>query len=357
MRWGSSSKRRGCRGATCHSTSWWVPQRSTESDSVLRDTESVSALLNFALDVALHSLAGGLCACTHQHTHVRHALGMHAMHPVTQEGEAPEEVGAVLQQRSRWAKGHMQVFFGRHCPLIQPNLSLVHKILYTNGERFWAGHCVRAHAWPCRRLLRCVRVLFGLAPCGRQHGYGTLNMVHTHTCLCVHSRHLGVLCDHRLHLCVHAHSLRQPRVGRAPRGAQQQLHAGSHALLRGRCVHVHVHVHCVRLPVLGTCAGHTPSVYTWPSACGMARDWVLCCVMGMHAGAAINFNVRSLAHIQVGRAGAAATAGLTIGHWHWQSARRHRRPTSTVAASCVYTRRLCNTTARACSYRSPATTS
>lgn len=26
-----------------------------------------------------------------------------------QEGEAPEEIGAVLQQRSRWAKGHMQV--------------------------------------------------------------------------------------------------------------------------------------------------------------------------------------------------------------------------------------------------------
>jgi cellulose synthase/poly-beta-1,6-N-acetylglucosamine synthase-like glycosyltransferase len=32
-----------------------------------------------------------------------------AEHDGLQEGEAPEEIGAVLQQRSRWAKGHMQV--------------------------------------------------------------------------------------------------------------------------------------------------------------------------------------------------------------------------------------------------------
>jgi len=33
----------------------------------------------------------------------------HGLRTRLQEGEAPEEVGAVLQQRSRWAKGHMQV--------------------------------------------------------------------------------------------------------------------------------------------------------------------------------------------------------------------------------------------------------
>lgn len=51
-----------------------------------------------------------------------------------QVGEAPDEVRAVTRQRSRWAKGHMQVFFSRRCPLIQSRLSLLHKLLYTNGE-------------------------------------------------------------------------------------------------------------------------------------------------------------------------------------------------------------------------------
>jgi cellulose synthase/poly-beta-1,6-N-acetylglucosamine synthase-like glycosyltransferase len=50
-----------------------------------------------------------------------------------QEGEAPEEVRAVLQQRSRWAKGHFQVFFSRHCPLFHPKLNMLQRVLYTNG--------------------------------------------------------------------------------------------------------------------------------------------------------------------------------------------------------------------------------
>eukprot|EP00878_Enallax_costatus_P040689 GHUV01047038.1.p1 GENE.GHUV01047038.1~~GHUV01047038.1.p1 ORF type:complete len:153 (+),score=48.20 GHUV01047038.1:564-1022(+) len=51
-------------------------------------------------------------------------------------GEAPEEVRAVTRQRSRWTKGHMQVFFSRKCPLFNARLPLIHKILYTNGT--WA---------------------------------------------------------------------------------------------------------------------------------------------------------------------------------------------------------------------------
>lgn len=49
-------------------------------------------------------------------------------------GEAPEDVRAVMRQRSRWCKGHFQVFFSSRCPLFQKRLSLMHKLLYTNGE-------------------------------------------------------------------------------------------------------------------------------------------------------------------------------------------------------------------------------
>jgi hypothetical protein len=59
-----------------------------------------------------------------------------------QEGEAPEEVRAVLQQRSRWAKGHFQVFFSRHCPLFHPKLNMLQRVLYTNGAALCLGVCV-----------------------------------------------------------------------------------------------------------------------------------------------------------------------------------------------------------------------
>ncbi|KAF8062642.1 VHA-F [Scenedesmus sp. PABB004] len=51
-------------------------------------------------------------------------------------GEAPDEVRNVCRQRSRWTKGHMQIFFSRRSPLLNGRLPLVHKMLYTNGT--WA---------------------------------------------------------------------------------------------------------------------------------------------------------------------------------------------------------------------------
>ncbi|WIA20938.1 hypothetical protein OEZ85_005279 [Tetradesmus obliquus] len=54
-------------------------------------------------------------------------------------GEAPDEIRNVCRQRSRWTKGHMQIFFSRRCPLLNWKLPLVHKILYTNGT--WAYFC------------------------------------------------------------------------------------------------------------------------------------------------------------------------------------------------------------------------
>jgi cellulose synthase/poly-beta-1,6-N-acetylglucosamine synthase-like glycosyltransferase len=51
-------------------------------------------------------------------------------------GEAPDEIRNVCRQRSRWTKGHMQIFFSRRCPLFNWNLPFIHKLLYTNGT--WA---------------------------------------------------------------------------------------------------------------------------------------------------------------------------------------------------------------------------
>lgn len=34
-------------------------------------------------------------------------------------GEAPDDIRNCFQQRSRWAKGHFQLFFSRHCPLLE----------------------------------------------------------------------------------------------------------------------------------------------------------------------------------------------------------------------------------------------
>ena len=45
------------------------------------------------------------------------------------EGEAPDEVRNIFQQRSRWTKGHFQVFFSLENPLITSGLPFF--------QRFW----------------------------------------------------------------------------------------------------------------------------------------------------------------------------------------------------------------------------
>jgi cellulose synthase/poly-beta-1,6-N-acetylglucosamine synthase-like glycosyltransferase len=67
-----------------------------------------------------------------------------------QVGEAPDEVRGVMRQRSRWCKGHMQVFFSSRCPLFHRKLSPLYWVLYTNGE--WR------HMQPTR--VRCTCIVF-----------------------------------------------------------------------------------------------------------------------------------------------------------------------------------------------------
>lgn len=55
-------------------------------------------------------------------------------------GEAPDAVRNCFQQRSRWCKGHFQIFFGPHCPLLQRGLSPFMRILYCSGVwNYWVG--------------------------------------------------------------------------------------------------------------------------------------------------------------------------------------------------------------------------
>ena len=52
-------------------------------------------------------------------------------------GEAPDEIRNVFRQRSRWTKGHWQVFLSRRCPLLHRKLPLMQKMWYSYGE--WLG--------------------------------------------------------------------------------------------------------------------------------------------------------------------------------------------------------------------------
>lgn len=47
-------------------------------------------------------------------------------------GEAPDSTQQAFQQRSRWSKGHFQVFWGPECPLIDRRLSLFNKLAYSS---------------------------------------------------------------------------------------------------------------------------------------------------------------------------------------------------------------------------------
>eukprot|EP01025_Chloroclados_australasicus_P030473 TRINITY_DN3057_c1_g2_i1.p1 TRINITY_DN3057_c1_g2~~TRINITY_DN3057_c1_g2_i1.p1 ORF type:complete len:1210 (-),score=95.83 TRINITY_DN3057_c1_g2_i1:140-3769(-) len=47
-------------------------------------------------------------------------------------GEAPLEVRNAFQQRSRWCKGHFQIFFTRQCPLFNTNLTLFMRIMFSS---------------------------------------------------------------------------------------------------------------------------------------------------------------------------------------------------------------------------------
>jgi endoglucanase len=67
------------------------------------------------------------------------------------EGEAPEEARNVFQQRSRWTKGHYQVFFSSLNPLFNLRLPFFQRLWYTYAA--WAPFCT-AVTLPGERVSR-----------------------------------------------------------------------------------------------------------------------------------------------------------------------------------------------------------
>lgn len=47
-------------------------------------------------------------------------------------GEAPDVTQQAFQQRSRWSKGHFQVFWSRECPLFDNRLNLFYRLAYSS---------------------------------------------------------------------------------------------------------------------------------------------------------------------------------------------------------------------------------
>ncbi len=54
-------------------------------------------------------------------------------------GEAPLEIRNVFRQRSRWTKGHYQVFYSRHNPLINFDLPVFQRLMYAYAT--WSPMC------------------------------------------------------------------------------------------------------------------------------------------------------------------------------------------------------------------------
>jgi cellulose synthase/poly-beta-1,6-N-acetylglucosamine synthase-like glycosyltransferase len=87
-------------------------------------------------------------------------------------GEAPIEIRNVFRQRSRWTKGHYQVFYSRHNPLINFDLPFFQRLLYAYAtwspfctvitvpgvHRFlaWIWFCSEGFAGNCRFAVTCV---------------------------------------------------------------------------------------------------------------------------------------------------------------------------------------------------------
>lgn len=47
-------------------------------------------------------------------------------------GEAPDATQQAFQQRSRWSKGHFQVFWSNECPLFDGRLNIFYRLAYSS---------------------------------------------------------------------------------------------------------------------------------------------------------------------------------------------------------------------------------
>lgn len=76
-------------------------------------------------------------------------------------GEAPEEIRNVLRQRSRWTKGHYQVFFSRRNSLINWDLPFFQRLWYAYAA--WSPFCTTLTV-PGFMVAPLISVIWGIHP-------------------------------------------------------------------------------------------------------------------------------------------------------------------------------------------------
>ena len=76
-------------------------------------------------------------------------------------GEAPDVTRQAFQQRSRWCKGHFQVFWSEECPLFDGRLNLFHRLAYSST---CASYLSTALSVPVLNLVPILTILFGWFP-------------------------------------------------------------------------------------------------------------------------------------------------------------------------------------------------
>ncbi|GFH21739.1 uncharacterized protein HaLaN_19101, partial [Haematococcus lacustris] len=76
-------------------------------------------------------------------------------------GEAPEEIRNVFRQRSRWTKGHFQVFFSNKCPLLNFELPFFQRLWYSYAA--WAPITTMLTV-PAFIIVPFMSIAFGIHP-------------------------------------------------------------------------------------------------------------------------------------------------------------------------------------------------
>lgn len=76
-------------------------------------------------------------------------------------GEAPDVTRQAFQQRSRWCKGHFQVFWSEECPLFDSRLNFFHRVAYSST---CASYISTALSVPVLNLVPMLTILFGWFP-------------------------------------------------------------------------------------------------------------------------------------------------------------------------------------------------
>jgi cellulose synthase/poly-beta-1,6-N-acetylglucosamine synthase-like glycosyltransferase len=122
-------------------------------------------------------------------------------------GEAPDVTKQAFQQRSRWCKGHFQVFWSEECPLFDQRLTFFHRVAYSST---CASYLSTALSVPVLNLVPVLTILFGWFPIALNQ-YTVVGITIYYACLnalsfyCLSWSHFKVSLLHCLQACTARH--------------------------------------------------------------------------------------------------------------------------------------------------------